>query len=149
MSQLSHHAEVVAYRNVLREQPVPQAEDMAVADGELASGRRKCHGPAIWRENDEGPMLPSPHPDMGYDPLALSGGLNDLETKVGEGKTQPGASSHKAGQSRLGACGQLIGGHVIDVGGVEGASCQVTVSSRYAGEVLKRTLASVHSVLPR
>jgi hypothetical protein len=39
--QLRHHPEVVAYRDVLAVQAVPEADDVSVPDRELAAGRRE------------------------------------------------------------------------------------------------------------
>src|SRR6185437_3614555 len=77
--ELRHHPEVVANRDVLASQAVPEAEDVAVPDRELASGRREGDRPAIRRKyNERGGLLAS-HPHVRDRAVACGGHLDQLE----------------------------------------------------------------------
>jgi hypothetical protein len=52
--ELGHHPEVVAYRDVLAVQAVPEADDVSVPHGERAAGRRERDRLAAGRQRHFG-----------------------------------------------------------------------------------------------
>jgi len=112
--------QIVAHRDVLAGQAVPEAEDMAVPHRELASGRREGGRPAIRRKYNKRGGLPAPHPHVRDRAVACGSHLDQLESQLGERAVQPRTGGHEPRHAGLGAGGRLVGRHVVHVGGMDG-----------------------------
>jgi hypothetical protein len=119
--ELGHHAEVVADGDVLGVHSVAETEDVTLAHRDLTPGGREGDGLAV-REDHEWASLRAAHPDV-RDRAVIGGDhLDDLEPQAGERRPKPRAGRHQAGYSGQPARRWFLGGHVVDMLGMDDAA---------------------------
>src|SRR6266545_3956457 len=93
--ELLHHAQVVTYRSMLRDQPIFEAVKVHVADCYLLTSRCDSVEKPAKHGQLRRPEMGSSHRHVGHDPVALGHQYFELEMEVGKGSVEsPVDSSH-------------------------------------------------------